>query len=78
MNEAILKWLACATIGVVACGSLWLAGSVQHEIAHDDFLVGKASVSAQHNPYRRDVRLAARPVDRAASAIAVRTSFALD
>ena len=80
MNEAILKWLASGTIGVVICASLWLAGTVQQGIT-GVVLVGTASGSPAPAPHRRDIRdirLAAAPAERAASAIAVRTAFVLN
>jgi len=78
MNEAILKWLASGTIGVVVCASLWLAGTVQNEIADGDLILGKATASAAAMQHRRDVHLAARPAEHAASAIAARAVFFLN
>lgn len=78
MNEAILKWLASGTIGVVVCASLWLAGTVQKEITDDHTILGKASMPAQAVSHRRDIHLAARPAERAASGVAVRAVFVLN
>ena len=78
MNEAILKWLASGTIGLVVCGSLWLAGTVQTEVSADNLILGKAPTSSQAAPHRRDIHLAARAAERAASAVAVRTVFVLN
>jgi len=78
MNEAILKWLASGTIGVVVCASLWLAGTVQNEIADGDLILGKASASAAPTQHRRVIHLAARPAEHAASAVAARAAFVLN
>jgi len=78
MNEAILKWLACVTIGMVACGSLWLAGTVQKDLNGGPLIVGHAQAVPQQLSHRRDIHLAARPAERAASAVAVRAAYVLE
>ncbi len=73
MNEVILKWLASGTIGLVVCSSLWLAGSVQHEITGGPVVAKASSTSKQ----TADIHLASLPIERAASALGLRTNVVL-
>ncbi|WP_077035517.1 hypothetical protein [Pelomonas sp. KK5] len=76
MNEAILKWLASSTIGLVVCGSLLLAGTIQLENLRHRPLVGRAHAA----PARQDlsVATATAPVARPAPASVVFTSLSLN
>ncbi len=76
MNEVILKWLASGTIGLVVCSSLWLAGSVQHEVngSISSPILGQAKPAKTH----QGSRVVSRPIDTAASALLVKTSVTLN
>ncbi len=77
MNEAILKWLASGTIGLVVCSSLWLAGSVQHDVN-----IGAFGPIISHNTAGKAVtdkaRRPARPAEGATPVVAATNPVSLN